>query len=41
VLHTPAGSQSYALYVTAPESKFDQMRPVFDEEAETFATLPS
>jgi len=40
VLHTPAGSQSYALYVTAPESKFDQMRPVFDEEAETFATLP-
>jgi len=41
VLHTPAGSQSYALYVTAPESKFDQMRPTFDEEAETFATLPS
>ncbi len=41
VLHTPAGSQSYALYVTAPESKFDQMRPIFDEEAETFATLPS
>jgi hypothetical protein len=27
--------------VTAPESKFDQMRPTFDEEAETFATLPS
>jgi hypothetical protein len=41
VLHTPAGPQSYALYVTAPESKFDQMRPIFDEEAETFATLPS
>ena len=41
VLHTPAGPQSYALYVTAPESKFDQMRPTFDEEAETFATLPS
>ena len=41
VLHTSAGPQSYALYVTAPESKFDQMRPTFDEEAETFATLPS
>ena len=41
VLHTPAGPQSYALYVTAPESKFDQMRSTFDEEAETFATLPS
>ena len=41
VLHTSAGPQSYALYVTAPESKFDQMRPIFDEEAETFATLPS
>ena len=41
VLNTSAGPQSYALYVTAPESKFDQMRPIFDEEAETFATLPS
>jgi eukaryotic-like serine/threonine-protein kinase len=41
VLQTSAGPQSYALYVTAPESKFDQMRPIFDEEAETFATLPS
>jgi len=40
VLQTSAGPQSYALYVTAPESKFDQMRPIFDEEAETFATLP-
>jgi serine/threonine protein kinase len=40
VLHTPAGPQSYALYVTAPASKFDQMRPIFDEEVETFATLP-
>jgi hypothetical protein len=39
VLNTSAGPQSYALYVTAPESKFDQMRPIFDEEAETFATL--
>ena len=41
VAHTSAGPQSYALYVTAPESKFDQMRPIFDEEVETFATLPS
>jgi serine/threonine protein kinase len=41
VVHTSAGPQSYALYVTAPESKFDQMRPIFDEEVETFATLPS
>ena len=39
VLNTSAGPQSYALYVTAPESKFDQVRPIFDEEAETFATL--
>ena len=40
VAHTSAGPQSYALYMTAPVSKFDQTRPVFDEEAETFATLP-
>ena len=40
VAHTSAGPQSYALYVTAPESKFDQTRPIFDEEVETFATLP-
>ena len=40
VLHTSKGPQSYALYVTAPKSKFDQMRPIFDEEVETFATLP-
>ncbi len=40
VAHTSAGPQSYALYFTAPASKFDQMRPIFDEEAETFATLP-
>jgi hypothetical protein len=40
VLHTSKGPQSYALYVTAPKSTFDQMRPIFDEEAETFATLP-
>jgi serine/threonine protein kinase len=40
VAHTSAGPQSYALYMTAPESKFDQMRPIFDEEVETFAALP-
>ncbi len=37
VLH----SQSYALYMTAPASIFAQIRPIFDEEAETFATVPS
>jgi eukaryotic-like serine/threonine-protein kinase len=41
VAQTSAGPQSYALYMTAPVSKFDQMRPIFDEEVETFATLPS
>jgi len=40
VAHTSAGPQSYALYMTAPVSKFDQIRPIFDEEVETFATLP-
>ena len=40
VANTSAGPQSYALYMTAPASKFDQMRPIFDEEVETFATLP-
>ncbi len=39
VLQTPAGPQSYALYVTAPTSKFDQMRAIFDEEVETFKPL--
>jgi hypothetical protein len=39
VLHTPAGAQSYAVYMTAPKSIWNQMRPVFDEEAETFAPL--
>ena len=37
VLQTPSGSQSYALYMTAPASMWSQMRPVFDEEVETFA----
>ena len=39
VLQTPAGAQSYALYMTAPASMWNQMRPIFDEEAETFAPL--
>ena len=37
VLQTPAGAQSYALYMTAPASMWTQMRPTFDEVAETFA----
>ena len=41
VTHTSAGPQSYALYMTAPEKSFAQIRPIFDEEVETFATLPS
>ena len=41
VLHTSAGPQSYALYMTAPANIFAQIRPIFDEEAETFATVPS
>ena len=40
VLPTSAGPQSYALYMTAPESKFDQERPVFDEQVETFKPMP-
>ena len=39
VLHTPAGAQSYALYMTAPESMWNQMRPIFDEMVETFTPL--
>ena len=37
VLQTQAGAQSYALYMTAPASMWTQMRPTFDEMAETFA----
>jgi hypothetical protein len=33
---TSAGRQSYALYMTAPVSRWTQLRPVFDEEMETF-----
>ncbi len=40
VLHTPAGPQSYALYMTAPQSMWNQMRPKFDEMVETFTPLP-
>ena len=39
VARTSAGPQSYALYMTAPESMFDHLRPTFDEVAETFAPL--
>jgi len=35
VLH----GQSYALYMTAPTSMWSQMRPIFDEEVETFLPL--
>jgi eukaryotic-like serine/threonine-protein kinase len=41
IAQTSAGPQSYALYMTAPTNLFDQMRPIFDEEVETFATAPS
>ncbi len=41
VSQTSAGPQSYALYMTAPYKIFDQIRPIFDEEVETFATVPS
>ena len=39
VLQTSSGKQSYALYMTAPASQWNQTRPIFDEEAETFAPL--
>ncbi|MGH3228183.1 MAG: hypothetical protein ACRDOA_06325, partial [Streptosporangiaceae bacterium] len=39
VLHTAGGAQSYALYMTAPQSMWNQLRPVFDEMVETFAPL--
>ncbi len=41
LLDTSAGPQSYALYMTGPENIFAQTRPFFDEEVETFATVPS
>jgi eukaryotic-like serine/threonine-protein kinase len=39
VLQTKAGPQSYALYMTAPTSAWNQWRPTFDAEVETFAPL--
>jgi eukaryotic-like serine/threonine-protein kinase len=39
VLPTSSGRQSYALYMTAPASMWNQMRPTFDEEVETFSPL--
>ena len=39
MLPTKAGPQSYALYMTAPASMWNQIRPIFDEEVETFAPL--
>jgi hypothetical protein len=40
VAQTSAGPQSYAMYMTAPASKWNQLRPVFDEEMETFNPMP-
>jgi hypothetical protein len=40
VAQTSAGPQSYALYMTAPVSEWSQLRPVFDEEMETFNPMP-
>jgi hypothetical protein len=40
VAQTSAGPQSYALYMTAPVSEWSQMRPVFDEQMETFNPMP-
>jgi serine/threonine protein kinase len=39
VLQTKTGPQSYALYMTAPTSAWNQWRPTFDAEVETFAPL--
>jgi hypothetical protein len=36
VAPTSAGSQSYALYMTAPASTWSQLQPVFDEMMETW-----
>jgi eukaryotic-like serine/threonine-protein kinase len=36
---TSSGRQSYALYMTAPASMWNQMRPTFDEEVETFSPM--
>jgi serine/threonine protein kinase len=41
IANTSAGAQSYALYFTSPLTDWTGMHPVFNEEAETFATQPS
>jgi serine/threonine protein kinase len=41
IANTSAGQQSYALYFTAPASQWNAMHKYFDEEARTYATLPS
>jgi eukaryotic-like serine/threonine-protein kinase len=40
VINTSSGSQSYALYATAPATMWTHLQPVFDEELRTFAPLP-
>ncbi len=39
VLPTSSGRQSYALYMTAPASIWNQERPTFDEQVETFSPV--
>jgi len=41
VADTSAGQQSYAMLFTAPEAQWNQMRPIFVSEAQSFTTLPS
>jgi eukaryotic-like serine/threonine-protein kinase len=42
ILHTPAGSQSYALYFRAPDNGWNTTYlPVFEEILRTFQTTPS
>ncbi len=40
VARTSAGRQSYALYMTAPVSMWNQMQPVFEVAMRTFSPLP-
>ncbi len=40
VLNTSSGPQSYALYATAPASRWTGLQSVFDEELRTFAPQP-
>jgi len=41
VAPTPGGNQSFALYMTAPASAWNQTRPVFDNEVRTFTPAGS